>query len=157
MKPFEWLTYPLWFEEIIAFPFICYEKIIIFVNFSQISKITFWMSFEKTRTKVQSVGREYFCTCLTFIFKKLKLVSIDNSTRVSRNLSFPLSFSRIVNWSSFKCQFDQGRFGLVAILEKKETWTKKLIVGRLIATHWPTEKIMKLGKMSPYPAKLGNL
>ena len=24
----------------------------------------------KTRTKVQSVGREYFCTCLTFIFLK---------------------------------------------------------------------------------------
>ena len=52
---------------------------------------------EITRTKVQSVGREYFCTCLTFILKKLKLVSIDNSTRVSRNLSFPLSFGRIVN------------------------------------------------------------
>ena len=98
----------------------------------------------KTRTKVQSVGRQYFCTWLTFILDKFKIVSIDNSTRVSQNLSFPLSFGRIVNWISFNWQFDQGLCGLVWLLLCLRIWReKKLIVGRLIATHWPTEKLNK--------------
>ena len=61
----------------------------------------------------------------TLVELAFETTSIDNSTRVSRNLYSPL-------WC-----------GLVwLLLGLRWTWTwKKLIVGRLIATHWPTEKL----------------
>ena len=56
----------------------------------------------------------------------IELVSIDNSTRDSRNLYSPLCW------------------GLVWLLLciRIWRWRKMLIVGRLIATHWPTEKLI---------------